>query len=81
LRHLNRLTEALAIQEALHGEASGQPDGYVCEELAECLYALTQTEEAQGFFAQAYRALSADESFVENFSECRQRLQELGRVG
>jgi hypothetical protein len=51
LRHLNRLTEALAIQEALHGEASGQPDGYVCEELSKCLYALTQTEEAQGFFA------------------------------
>ena len=80
LRHLDKLEEALAIMQTLHseGEASGQTDGYTCEELAECLHTLNRSDEAAVFFAQAHKALSADEWFVENFPERLQRLQKLG---
>ncbi len=52
LRSLGRLEEALARQMALKGEfeSSGESDGYVYEEIGECLLALNRLEEARPFF-------------------------------
>ena len=61
-RSLGRLDEALAAQLALQAEweAAGGSDGYVEEEIAECLDALGRTEEAAAWFARAYHSLSED---------------------
>ena len=62
LRSLARVEEALAMQEVLLKdlEAAGETDGYVYEELAECLAALGRDDEAAEYFALAYRELSQD---------------------
>ncbi len=67
LRSLARLEEALGIQRELEQEIAGldNPDGYVAEEIGECLLALGRREEARPYFAQAYRRLSQDPSLVE----------------
>jgi tetratricopeptide (TPR) repeat protein len=80
LRSLGRLTEALDIQRRLLSEikVAGDPDGYVNEELAECLFALGHDEEAQGHFARAYVVLSQDAWLVEQEGDRLQRLKELG---
>jgi len=60
-RSLERYEEALKIQEDLaeeHKQLNNPPDGFVVEELGECLLALGQTEAAQPCFAQAYEQLS-----------------------
>jgi tetratricopeptide (TPR) repeat protein len=54
LRALGRVPEALAQQRAL------QPDGYIWEEIAECLLALKRMGEAQKAFARAHELLSQD---------------------
>lgn len=56
LRVMERLEEALAIQQEL--EAGPNHDGFVDEEIAECLYALEQVEEAKPYFEKAFAALS-----------------------
>ncbi|WP_420630812.1 tetratricopeptide repeat protein [Candidatus Leptofilum sp.] len=60
LRSLNRLDEALAVQQALLAEFadSERKDGFVFEELAECLLALNREDEARPYFAQAHAELS-----------------------
>lgn len=60
LRSLARLEAALAVQQALlaEHEATGQADGFVFEEIGECLLGLGQEAEARPFFAQAYAELS-----------------------
>lgn len=75
LRSLGRLREALGVQEDL---ALGSEDGYVSEELAECLLALGRCDEAAPHFANAHRLLSQDSWFAENESE---RLARLGNLG
>ena len=62
LRSLGRVEEALEMQRQLLDElgAAGITDGYVHEELAECLDALGQHEEARAQFALAYAVLSKD---------------------
>lgn len=64
LRSLQRFEEALAIQQALYAEheAAGTTDGYVLEELGECLLALGKTAEAQPFLDKARKALSTIKS-------------------
>ena len=83
LRSLSRLDEALEIQEALHAEhtAAGTPDGYVWEELSECLLALNRTEEARSHFARAYEMLSADPFLPTDEPERLARLKTLGAGG
>jgi tetratricopeptide (TPR) repeat protein len=80
LRSLGRLSEALDMQRRLLGEIeeAGDPDGYVNEELAECLLALGQDEEAGRHFARAYAVLSQDAWLVEQDAPRLQRLKELG---
>ncbi len=58
-RRLGRLDEALAEQRALlaHHEAKGTSDGFVLEELGECLWALDRHDEARPWLARAYTAL------------------------
>jgi tetratricopeptide (TPR) repeat protein len=62
LRSLDRTQEALAIQQdnLSRVKESGDPDGFVEEEIAECLLALGRTDEARPHFARAHEVLSKD---------------------
>ncbi len=82
LRSLNRVDEALAMQQELLKElqAAGEEDGFVYEEMGECLLALGRKEEAAPNFARAYEVLSKDRWFVENEKVRLARLKELGGV-
>jgi tetratricopeptide (TPR) repeat protein len=83
LRSLNRVEEALSRQMALKEEydAAGENnDGYVFEEIGECLLALNQTEESRPYFAKAYELLSEDDWLTEKEPARLARLKELGRV-
>jgi len=80
LRSLNRVTEALSNQMALRDEfeTAGEVDGFVFEEIGECLLALKRGDEAQPYFAKAYEVLSRDEWLAEKESGRLMRLKELG---
>ncbi len=82
LRSLNRLDEALSKQLALYGEieSAGEVDGFVYEEIGECLLALQRGEEAKPYFAKAFEVLSKDEWLVENEPDRIMRLKQLGGV-
>lgn len=82
LRSLNRLDEALSKQLALYGEieSTGEVDGFVYEEIGECLLALQRGEEAKPYFAKAFEVLSKDEWLVENEPDRIMRLKQLGGV-
>jgi len=79
LRSLGRLDEALAMQHDLHAhhEPAGSTDGYVCEELGECLLALGRGDEATPWFARAHAALSLDPWLIEHEPERIARLAQL----
>ena len=79
-RLLKDLEGALAIQRVLHAdwEAAGEKDGYVYEELGECLLALGRAEEAAPWFAKAWLELSKDEW---TRSEEPARLERLKKLG
>jgi tetratricopeptide (TPR) repeat protein len=79
-RSLDRIDEALVIQEALlkEYEQSGTSDGYVFEELAELYLLKGDTSKSQQFFAKAFKELSKDTWLVNNQSERLQRLKTLG---
>jgi tetratricopeptide (TPR) repeat protein len=76
LRSLHRTEEALALQRQLLEEmkAAGEEDGYVHEEVAECLRLLGQTDEARPHFARAHALLSADSWLSANEPERLGRL-------
>ncbi len=82
LRSLDRVEEALAMQRELEKEIRtlDNPDGYIYEELAECLHALEREGEAVPHFHRAHELLSKDTWFVENEPERLARLAELGKV-
>lgn len=82
LRSLGKLTDALAIQHALAAESeqSGEPDGYIYEELAECLLQLDQPHAAQPYFAHAHRLLAQDPWFAAQEPARLARLEERGRA-
>ncbi|MGC4042331.1 MAG: tetratricopeptide repeat protein [Armatimonas sp.] len=73
LRSMGRVKEALGIQRGLSGWDN---DGYVVEELGECLLALDQLEAARPYFAQAAKLLESDSSIT---AERLARLKELGQ--
>ena len=79
LRSLGRLDEALAAQLALEGDcaAAGAPDGFVFEELGECLLALGREDEARPWFARAYDALAQDPWLAEAEPERLERLRRM----
>jgi len=82
LRSMKRVEEALSYQMDLQKEfeSTGEEDGYVFEEIGECLLALNRMQEAQPYFAEAYRLLSQDTSLAEQESTRLARLRQLGKV-
>jgi tetratricopeptide (TPR) repeat protein len=79
LRSLGRTQEALGQQHDLLAEhqAAGTSDGYVSEEIAECLLILGKTEESRPYFAEAYAELAKDTWLVANESARLGRLKSL----
>ena len=79
LRFLDRCSEALEINTALEQEwrDAGDQDGYVYEELGECLYALGKANQARAQFARAHALLSADSWLVANEPDRLARLERL----
>ena len=81
LRSQKRSEEALAMQELLLAEyESGnvEEDGYVFEELGECLLELGRGEEAGPHFARAHELLAKDQWLQANEKERLERLKRLG---
>ena len=80
LRSLKRVEEALSKQITLKAEyeAAGESDGYVFEELGECLLALDRAQEAQPYFAKAHELLSQEVWLAEKEPERINRLKNLG---
>jgi tetratricopeptide (TPR) repeat protein len=80
LRSLGRVEESLSQQLILEKEfeSAGETDGYVFEEIGECLLLLNRTEEARPYLARAYKVLSEDGFLVENESNRLDRLKKLG---
>lgn len=81
LRSLGQVETALARQEALEAEWKefGEDDGYVFEELGECLLALGRTEAARPWFARAHATLSCDAWLAAEEPQRLERLQTLGQ--
>ena len=81
LRSLNRVEEALSKQMALTDEAdsASEEDGYVSEEIGECLLLLNRAEEARPYFAKAYDVLSQDEWLTDKEPARLVRLKELSQ--
>ncbi len=82
LRALGRPTEALAIQERLAREtaAAGEPeDGYVAEEIGECLLTMDRGNEARPHFARAAALLGTDAWLAGHEPDRIARLRRLGR--
>jgi len=82
LRSLGKTEEALAIQRELLEEhrAAGTKDGFVREEIAECLLALNRGDEAKSHFAAAFDLLSKDPWLTRDEPERLERLRQLGGV-
>jgi tetratricopeptide (TPR) repeat protein len=79
-RALGRVAEALAEQETLlrECELAREPDGYIHEEIGECLLALGKAKEAKPHFARAYELLSKDPWFPPTEPARLRRIKELG---
>src|SRR3989454_3034495 len=82
LRVIEHTEEALDMQRKLFEEyqGEGKRNGYVYEEIAECLLVLGQEQEAQEWFAAAYAELSKDPRILREQVRLN-RLKELGQVG
>ncbi len=80
LRSLNRVEEALSKQLKLEEEleSAGEADGYVFEEIGECLLALNRSREASVYFTKAHEALSQDTCLMEQEPARMARLKKLG---
>ncbi|TVQ53814.1 MAG: tetratricopeptide repeat protein [Phycisphaerales bacterium] len=82
LRSLGRTDEALSMQRELMTawDELGEQDGYVFEEIGECLLLMNQPEEARPHFASAHDLLQRDPWVSANQPEHLARLAELGEV-
>jgi tetratricopeptide (TPR) repeat protein len=82
LRAIDHTDEALEMQRGLFEEyqADGKRNGYVYEEIAECLLVIGQEQEASEWFAAAYMELSKDPRVARDQNRLI-RLKELGHVG
>ncbi|MBI5867110.1 MAG: tetratricopeptide repeat protein [candidate division Zixibacteria bacterium] len=83
LRMLGKADSALAVQRQLEKEwrdSGEEQDGYVFEELGECLLALNRRQESEAYFARAYEFLSKDPWLTRDEPDRLMRLKELGKV-
>lgn len=83
LRYLGKVDSALMIQRSLEKdwEASGEEqDGYVFEEIGECLLSLNRATEAVPYFARAYEFLSKDPWLSRDEPERLARMKTLGQI-
>ena len=79
-RSLGRVEEALEMQMDLERnveEYGLPPDGYVYEEIAECLLLLGREEESKKYFGLAYDILSEDQYMAADEPERLERIQDL----
>jgi tetratricopeptide (TPR) repeat protein len=82
LRYLDRVDQALEMQRELHDvyEKLGEPDGFVFEELGECLLLKGQADEAKPWFKKAYAELRkigwVKESYPERWARLRRLAEE-----
>lgn len=81
LRSLGRTEEALAMQRGLlaASEATNEPDGFVHEEMAECLLLLGKPDEAKPHFRRAWELLSKDPWLARDEPDRLARLDRLGK--
>lgn len=85
-RSLGSIEEALQEQEAILKEyypgfelrGAIDTDGYVTEEIGECLFALGKAEEAKPYFKDAFERLSKDDWLAKNEPDRIARLKVLG---
>lgn len=79
LRALGQLDRALTIQMELLDDAKqrNEPDGFVSEEVAECLLSQGKADEATPYFARAFELLSQDEWLTRDEPKRLERLREL----
>ena len=82
LRMKGHTDEAMDIQQQLFQDyqAAGRKSGFVYEEIAECLLAMENAEEAKGWFAAAYDELRKDPSVASDRDRLT-RMKTLGKVG
>lgn len=80
-RSLGQFEQALELQRELLAalEKAGETDGFVFEEIGECLLALDRRDEAAPWFGKAYDELTKDTWLVENEPERLERLRVLAR--
>jgi tetratricopeptide (TPR) repeat protein len=80
LRSRGDVEDALAAQEALLAELDelGETDGYVLEEIGECLLTLGRADDARPFFARAHAELGDDPQLRADEPERLERLRVLG---
>lgn len=82
LRSLGRTEAALAMQQQLQKDRAERglaPDGYVFEELGECLLALDRKDESREYFTGAFQLLSEDSWMQTNEWARLQRMEQLGK--
>lgn len=79
LRSLKRYEKAMQLLQELR--ACSESDGYVHEELGECLLAVGRVDEARLEFARAHRLLIQDAWLAEREPERLERLKRLGAGG
>jgi tetratricopeptide (TPR) repeat protein len=81
LRSLGYYEEALDKQHKVLAECEATfiQDGYVCEEIAECLLVLEKADEAKPYFAKAHEFLSQDPWFVQYEGKRLERLERLSK--
>jgi len=82
LRSLGRVDEALQKQMELKkwwDENLKDEDGYIYEEIGECLLLQSKSETAKSYFNKAYKLLSKDIWMAENEKERLERLKKLGK--
>jgi tetratricopeptide (TPR) repeat protein len=79
LRSLGRTAESLERQLELESEAAehARPDGFVQEEIAECLHELGRMDEAKPYFGRAHDILSNDPWLMESEPDRIERLRTL----
>jgi tetratricopeptide (TPR) repeat protein len=79
LRLTGQVEESFAIQKELLAETelTTEPDGYVYEEIGECLLLLNRSEEAQQYFSFCYDSLKLEHWLVTKEPERIARIKEL----